>query len=131
MQMDRFRSRVAAAYFKKINKNKKIKVKSAGLFKGSFISKRQIAVAKKSDLNIKGGAKAISTRLLKWQDIIVVVADDVPTSIFNNKKYGKKIIVWKIADVKGSDKTEEREKEIIKQIMEKIDKLNEQLERVK
>ena len=33
---NRFRSRVAEAYFKKINKNKNISVKSAGIIKGNL-----------------------------------------------------------------------------------------------
>ncbi len=42
---NRFRSRVAEAYFKKINKN--FKVKSAGLFKGRPLSPKTIKEAKK------------------------------------------------------------------------------------
>ena len=45
---NRFRSRTAEAYFKKINKNKKIKVKSAGIFKGNYpLSPIQVKTGKK------------------------------------------------------------------------------------
>ena len=110
---NRFRSKIAEAIFKKLNKNKKIKVKSAGIIKGSYLDKNQIEVAKKIGIKLKGQPIGVSTQLLKWQDTIVIAANDVPQEIFrDNKKYGKKLIVWKIPDVEDENK-----KEIAKIIM--------------
>jgi len=112
---NRFRSRVAEAYFNKINKNKSIKAESAGIVRGSALNKKQIAVAKKElGIDISGKPRSLTTKLLKWQDIIVIVADDVPPALFKeNKKYGKKLIEWKIKDSLNS----------IKSIVTKVNKL--------
>jgi len=118
---NRFRSRIAESYFKKINKNKTFKVKSVGLFKGRPISKFQEKVAKEIGLNIKGKPQGLSTKLLIWQDVMIIVADDVPQSIFNNKEYGKKTIVWKLPDVLVDNKKQTAN--LIKAIMKKVDKL--------
>jgi len=118
---NRFRSRIAESYFKKINKNKTFKVKSAGLFKGRPISKFQQKVAKEIGLNIKGKPQGLSTKLLIWQDVMIIVADDVPQSIFNNKEYGKKTIVWKLPDALVDNKKQTAN--LIKAIMKKVDKL--------
>ena len=127
---NRFRSRIAEAYFKKINKNKNIQIKSAGLFKGQSLSPRTVKEAKKLGLNINGKVQGLSSSLMIWQNITVVVANDVPKKVFDkNKKYGKKVIIWKIKDTdyKNTKKTEE----LIKSIMKKIDKLNKKLKKEK
>ena len=41
---NRFRSKIAEAYFNKINKNKLVSVKSAGIIRGNPVSKDIIAV---------------------------------------------------------------------------------------
>ena len=127
---NRFRSRIAEAYFKKINKNKKIKVKSAGIFRGSYpLDKLQVNLAKKFGITIKGKPQRLSTDLLKWQDIIVNVANDVPNSLFedNVKIYKKKSIYWKIPDeTRGNKKNINN---IVKLIMKKTDVLVNNLEK--
>lgn len=127
---NRFRSKVAEAYFKKINKNKKIKAKSAGIFRGSYpLDRLQVNLARKFGINIKGKPQGLSTDLLKWQDIIVNVSDDVPNSLFEDyvKIYKKKSIYWRIQDeTKGNRKNIEK---IIKLIMKKIDKIVNDLEK--
>jgi protein-tyrosine-phosphatase len=124
---NRFRSRIAEAYFNKINKNPKIKAKSAGLFKGNPLSPNTIKISKEMGLNIIGPVKGISSKMLAWQNITVIVADDVPEQVFNkNIEYGKKVINLKIPDTKSDNKKEI--KKIIKGIMSKIDILNKQLE---
>ena len=92
---NRFRSKIAEAYFKKISKNRRIKVKSAGIFIGSYpLDRIQVNLAKKFGIIIKGKPQGLSTDLLKWEDIIVNVANDVPNSLFqdNVKIYKKKSI---------------------------------------
>ncbi|MBM3233319.1 hypothetical protein FJZ18_04100 [Candidatus Pacearchaeota archaeon] len=124
---NRFRSRIAEAYFNKINKNPKIKAKSAGIIRGSTLDSTQVRVCKEEGLNISGYPKGMSTTLLKWQEIIIVVADDVPPSLFeDNKKYGKKLLIWKIPDSKTN--SEEEIRGIVQSIKTNIESY---LERVK
>ena len=108
---NRFRSKVAEAVFNKYNKNSRYKVKSAGIIRGHYPSdKYQVSVAKELGIALAGKPKGISTDLLKWQDIIIVVADDVPSSIFKmiQKKHKKKLIVWNVPDAKTNNKREIR-----------------------
>ena len=120
---------MAEDLFNKINKNPNYKAKSAGIIKGhpiDIIHLTQDSMCRKKGINIKGSPQGISFSLLKWQDIIVIVANDVPSSIFkDNKKYGKKLIVWKIPDAKTDSKKEIRE--IIKLIERNVKKLVENL----
>ncbi len=123
---NRFRSKSAEAIFNKLNKNKSVTSKSAGLIRGSNITKEILDSCKELGYNIKGKPQGVSTDLLKWQDTIIVVANDVPASLFkNNKKYGKKLIVWKIPDTNSNNKT--AMKKIITQIESRIIKLIEKL----
>ena len=124
---NRFRSKIAEAYFNKINKNKKIKAGSAGLIKGELTPKNTIKIAKNLGINIKGTPRTTSTRLLSVQDLVIIVANNVSKKIF--KDYTKKITVWKIPDANATD-----DKNIIKSIkliMNKVENLNKQLEKRK
>lgn len=123
---NRFRSRIAEAYFKKINKNKNINAKSAGLIKGSPLNLKTVKIAKDFGLNINGKIQGLSSKLMKWQNLTVNVADDVPSTVFDkNKKYGKKVINLKIRDAKYEKRKEVEN--LIKKIMKAIDKLNKNL----
>lgn len=126
---NRFRSKVAEAYFNKINKNKNIKTESAGIIRGKYpLSKDQVRAAKKLCVNMRGKPQTLSIELLKKTDLIVIVADNVPEEIFAfKKKYLKKMIVWKIKDVTSASRMDQNEK-IIKQIIKRIDNLVKQLE---
>ena len=125
---NRFRSRVAEAYFKKINKNKKIQVNSAGAIQGNPVSKLSAKTAKELGININGKPKGISSKLLSKQNLIIIVANDVPKKIFKfGDRYLQKVVVWKIKDVKGADRTNINKKKIIRKIMKKVDKLNKNL----
>ena len=126
---NRFRSKIAEAYFKKLNKNKNIKVKSAGLIQGSPINPKTIQIVRKRGISIKGQPHGISSKLLVWQNIMVIVADNVPERIFNNKRFGKPIIAWKIKDTFRENKTEENA--VITKIMLKVEKLVKELENAK
>jgi len=123
---NRFRSRIAEAYFKKINKNKDIKAKSAGIFPGSSpLNKIQVDTAKKFGINMIGKPKPISIDLLRETNLIIVVANDVPSSLFEAKKYKRKIIIWKIKDEQNENIN--NIKKIINQIILKVNKLNKNL----
>ncbi len=125
---NRFRSRVAEAYFKKINK--KVKVKSAGIIKGSPLNANEVGGAKSEGLNISGKPQGISTKLLQWQDVIVIVADDVPSILFKiNRKYGKKLFVLKIKDIRDDNK--KGIVILVKEMKRKLDRLNKKIRRLK
>jgi protein-tyrosine-phosphatase len=120
---NRFRSKVAEAYFNKINLNLKIRAKSAGIILDkSPENKVEINAAKSTGININQEFQGISTGLLEWADRIIIVADDVPQRIFKtNKGYDKKILLWKITDNHGSKK--ENLERIINLIIKKVEKL--------
>ena len=126
---NRFRSKIAEAYFKKINKN--VKIASAGLIKGFLpLDKDQVKTARRFNINIIGKPKTLSMDLLKKQDKIIIIADDIPRSIFNYKWYRDKIVIWKIRDVdRGSDI--KGNVFIIKSIIKKVDNLLVKLEKEK
>ena len=125
---NRFRSRIALAYFNKINKNKNIKARSAGLIKGKPLNPNTAKIAKMLGLDITGNIKGLTSKDLAWQNVTVIVADDVPEQVFDrNKKYGKKVIAWKVKDVNYNKKSEV--KKAIKSIMIKVDKLIKELEK--
>ena len=92
---NRFRSKIAEYLFNKFNRNKNYKAKSAGLVKGSPLNYFQKRVCKKIGIILKDPTTGLSSKLLKWQDILIIVADDVPPSIFRESRIsGKKLIVW-------------------------------------
>ncbi len=127
---NRFRSVFAEAFFKKFNKNKKIKVRSAGIIQGNPLSPEIIALGKKHNLVLKRGPRGLTSKLIKWQNLTIIVADDVPATIFDkNKEYGKKTIVWKIPDWKKdnlkeanaiADSIEKKVKELIESQSRKV-----------
>lgn len=132
-----FRSKVAEAYFNKINENKEVNVDSAGFIKADILSEAEIKasnfqrkIAKELEIDVVESSKGLSISLLRKQDIIIIVADDVPGYIFNNKNYLKpnlKIITWKIPDIKGVECDREFVIKDIKEIMENVGKLVEEL----
>jgi protein-tyrosine-phosphatase len=115
---NRFRSKIAEAYFKKVTKG--FSVKSAGIIKGRPIRDSIRKAAKRHGLSVTPSRQGLESKLLHWCDVVVIVADNVPPSIFCNTDRGiKEIIVWKIHDstedsVKGQDR-------IIKSIKKRID----------
>ena len=120
---NRFRSKIAEAYFKKINK--KIKVSSAGLIKGIPVSKKTIRNAKKFGINMTKKTKGLDEKSLLSQDIIIIVANNVPKSIF--KRFNKKLIVWKLKDANAKDTNAVSGK--IKEIMKKVERFVKGLEK--
>ena len=116
-RFNRTRSRIAEAYFNKINKNKNFRAQGAGLFKGSPVGKEDIKLAKKFGIDIKGKVQGISSKLLAWQTLTIIVADDVTPEIFNrNKKHGMKLLVWKIKDSQYQKDPDKLVKDIIKKV---------------
>ncbi len=127
-KFNRFRSRVAEAYFRKINKDKRIKVSSGGLLEGMYpLDPREVGVAREFKINLKGRPKNIATRFLREQDRIIIVADNVPKQIFNESYLTGKVDVWKIRDIDNDSKDDEIRK-IIKEIIFHVDRLKGELE---
>jgi protein-tyrosine-phosphatase len=122
---NRFRSRVACSYFNKINRNKRNKAKSAGIIVGGEdLNPLQVKAAMELGINIRGKPSPVTTEKLIWEDIIVIVADNVPPEIFkfNEARFQKKTIVWKIPDIRPGDGKKEIVK-IIHLIIKKVDEL--------
>ena len=133
-----FRSKMAEAYFKKINKNKKIKIASAGIIKPDILNRTQKNIikfqrktARGFGIEIKDNANQMSLSLLKKQDLIIVVADNIPEKMFKDfyTKPTLKIVKWKIPDAKGDKNDVFLIKEDIKRIIKKVDSLVKQLEK--
>jgi protein-tyrosine-phosphatase len=126
---NRFRSRVATSYFNKINKIDRGKniAKGAGIYPDNDpLDKNEVNISKSLGVDIKGKPRKVSQELLKWQDIIVIVADDVKKSqIKNYNKY--KIIVWKVKDTDITNK--KRIKMIVKEIIKRVDLFNRKMKR--
>ena len=117
---NRFRSKAAEAIFKKINKSPKFKVQSGGLFPGVPVTEDIIKAGKNLGVEISKTQQGLPHSLLMWSDYIILVADDVPKSIFKEvqKNDGKKVFHWRLKDIQGTD-VKKREKIMIK-IKEKI-----------
>ncbi len=100
-KFNRTRSRFAEAIFKKLDKDKQWMVDSAGLIKDNpskELLKDLREFSKKHKLNLTK-PQYLSKKLLFKQNKIIIVADDVPSLIFNSqKKSGIDIIRWKIKD---------------------------------
>ena len=127
---NRFRSRVAEAYFNKINKNKNIQVKSGGVIVGQYpLDKREVRIARSLGINIHGKPEPITYDKLIWQDRIIIVANNVPASLFNFNKsrFGKSVSVWSIPDIKHGEDGKSIEK-IVKLIIKHVEDLVEELE---
>ena len=121
-----FRSKAAEAIFNKINTNKNFEAKSRGIFayapKGKAESEFIAAVkqaCKNIGISISEKHKSVDKDIIDWSDYIIIVADDVPKSLFTEFK-DKKILHWKLKDVYGIA-LNAREKTML-EIQEKIEK---------
>ncbi len=116
---NRFRSKVAEAFFKKYNRNKNYFAYSAGLLPGKYpLENTQVNVAKSFGINLEGKPKPATMDLLMKMNIVVIVADNVPPKILSNKKYNREEKVWKIRDV--STNNYEDIAKVIAQIEKKV-----------
>jgi len=128
---NRFRSRVAEAYFNKVNKNKKIRVKSAGLIKGKPLDKDELKIAKKFNLNINGKPKGLDYKILDWYDTAIIVANNVQSKGIDKIRKNQKVIVWKINDVPDDERDEKIISKMVEKIIKKVDDLADRLEKEK
>ncbi len=118
---NRFGSKVAEALFKKYNENKNIEVKSRGIIKDVDVAESVVEIMKKKEIEIDKKSRPVSRKEIINSDLIVIVADNVPESIFENKDVEK----WDIRDASSSDledtgfvvdKIEEKIKNLIKEL---------------
>ncbi len=128
---NRFRSKVAEAYFKKINKNKNLSVKSAGVIEVNKPltpkeKNRSNYIKNKFNLSISPKSRGLDVTLLEKQDKIIIIADDIPKKIFDNWRWKDKVTIWKIRDEMGDNK--KNIDKIVKFIKKKVDKLVKDLE---
>ena len=120
---NRFRSQIAESYFRKINKNKNIKSYSGGVIIGIPVAESVKAIAKKLGFSVNGKPKGIPETLLKEIDLLVIVANNVPASLFKNTT--KKVVVWKTQDT--SQDNYKAIEEISRGIMKRVDGLHRKL----
>jgi len=120
-----FRSKIAESYFRQINKNKNLKIGSAWIVRGYLpLDRDEVFASKSFGIKLNGKPKRLSIDLLKRQDLIFIVADDVPLNFLNDRRYVKptlKVVKWNIKD--NPDKGEDRILKIIKQIVLKVNNL--------
>jgi protein-tyrosine-phosphatase len=123
---------MAKELFNKLNKNKSIKADSSGVIKPEMfkelINDLSFVFSKYGIKRRK--PKQLEKKVLKKQYMIIVVADDVPTSLFDSKKNNRiKILKWKTKDAyKYKEKTRrERLERVYLDIEKRIKKLIEKL----
>lgn len=121
-----YRSRIAEEHMKKISNHE---IDSAGLisFSGK-VPKTHIISSAKYGLNLDNKSKTLSVELLNEQDLVIIVADDVPIEVFKNPvyKFGE-VRKWGIEDVNHLDMTHEEVEGIIEQIIKKVEELENEI----
>jgi protein-tyrosine-phosphatase len=124
---NRFRSKTAEAYFKKINKNKDIKISSGGIFKGIPVAKTVVKIGKELGFRIPRKTRGLKEKDLVAADLLIITANDVPKDLF--KPRFKRVLVWRFPDTSQDDK--KSLKKIMKDIMKKVKELNKKLRKSK
>jgi protein-tyrosine-phosphatase len=119
---NRFRSKVAEAIFK--NLDRKNEVKSAGVvidILRPYIVENVKKIMKTKGLEFENEqSREVNGQDLKWADIIVIVANNIDKDIFKDKTRAQ-VRVWDINDVDGEDY--EGIKSVIGQIEIRVKKL--------
>lgn len=111
---NRLRSAFAEGYFNMKNTDQTCIAQSAGVFKGDPIDWGIRNTAALYQVKVKESPEGITAEILRWQNLIVIVADDVPPSIFDDHRIPcRTVIVWNIKDSRKS----------IPLIAEKVDEL--------
>jgi protein-tyrosine-phosphatase len=105
---NRFRSKVAEIYLKKVNKTKGVLVRSRGIIEvnkplDSAERKRNKYLKKQFGFVLYGKSLSVDVKSLLWADRIIIVADDIPAVLFNSTKWRDKIEVWKVPDEKADN----------------------------
>lgn len=126
-----FRSRVAEEYFRKINRNLKIKTASRGIIMGGNSDNKERRIAKQIlGVNIaKRKPLSLTLQELIKADKIIIVANDIPEIIFDYQLVNlkKKLVIWKIKDEQKRNKN--NIKNIVLQIKVKVEEFGVLLEK--
>jgi len=128
-----FRSRVAEEYFKKVNKNRKIRAISRGIIMGGEGDKEQKDIPKKLlgvDITKRKPMPLTLQELIK-SNLIVVAANDIPKIIFDYQlmPIKSKVRIWNIKD--EQKRSTRNIKAIVLIIKTKVDNLVNELEKRK
>lgn len=121
-----FRSRVAEEAMKRISNHD---ITSGGVIRyDGNMNKAQQEVCKEFDLILPNQSKTLDLGNLREQDLIIIVADDVPQAIFNHPEYNlKEIRRWEIQDVDSRYLEKENIRNIVGEIVKRVEELNEEL----
>jgi protein-tyrosine-phosphatase len=118
---NRFRSKIAEAFFKKYYPGNEYSVMSSGVLPGHYpLEKNQIIAAKKFGIRLSGRPKPTTTDLLRKIDMMIIVADDVPVDLFNNAHFGRREERWEIRD--NTLETKKTAEEVILEIEQHVKK---------
>ncbi len=115
---NRFRSKVAEAVFKKLNKNKSLNAKSAGisldLLRPHIAENIKKVLFNKGIKNLDEISRQINKFDVKWADKIIIVSNNIDVDTFPKQK----TIVWKIPDADEQDFS--KIKKIVSDIEKKV-----------
>lgn len=102
-KFNRLRSAFAEAYFNDKRPSSNFQCRSAGIIRGSPITDDIREVAQVYGVAMKAAPEGLSTDVLDWQNRIIIVADDVPSSIFEDHRIDTDgIVIWNIPDSNDS-----------------------------
>jgi protein-tyrosine-phosphatase len=121
-----FRSRVAEEAMKRISNHD---ITSGGVIRyDGNMTKEQREVCKEFDLILPNQSKTLDLGNLRAQDLIIIVADDVPQAIFNHPEYNlKEIRRWEIKDIDSRYLEKKNIRNIVGEIIRRVEELNEEL----
>ena len=124
---------MAEEYFNKVKTNKKTKAISRGIIMGQDSDTVQRRISK-SILGVdisKRNPLPLTYQDMINNNLIIVVADDVPRIVFNSPlpSMQKKIVMWKIKDEQAMN--EKNIRDIVLKIKRKVDDLLKKLEKTK
>ena len=85
-----FRSKTAEAFFRKFNKDLRLKAESAGVINHPLNLPNINKAAKKFGIRIGKKTKLATKNLLKEVDLAIIVADDLPENFLSRDQTGQK-----------------------------------------
>ena len=95
---NRFRSKIAEARLKAVCPG--VLVRSRGIIEGKMNHDvEELRACDNFGLNIRSAPRGVSYSDLEWADYVVVVASDVPKSLFKLKGFSYKLVSFDIDDV--------------------------------
>ncbi len=97
---NRFRSKFAEVFFNKYTNHN---VKSAGIIGGLPIDDEIFQCAGKYGLELDETVRTLDWSMLNWQQMIIIVANNVPKELFEDVTQAKDVSVWKVPDTHPGD----------------------------